>query len=99
MILLTSEVLELKANPNRKARGPVSYTHLFAVLLPGKKIPSYTLIYWDGDGNQMEHYDPYAYPMQFTEQEQKQFENGICYSIYEKLGAHPVKIDGVSRCV
>ena len=68
----------------------------FAVLLPGKKIPSYTLIYWDGDGNQMEHYDPYAYPMQFTEQEQKQFENGICYSIYEKLGAHPVKIDGVS---
>ena len=44
----------------------------------------------------MEHYDPYAYPMQFTEQEQKQFENGICYSIYEKLGAHPVKIDGVS---
>ena len=68
----------------------------FAALLPGKKIPSYTLIYWDGDGNQMEHYDPYAYPMQFTEQEQKQFENGICYSIYEKLGAHPVKIDGVS---
>ena len=68
----------------------------FAVLLPGKKIPSYTLIYWDGDGNQMEHYDPYAYPMQFTEQEQKQFENGICYSIYEKLGAHPVKIDGIS---
>lgn len=57
----------------------------FAVLLPGKKIPSYTLIYWDGDGNQMEHYDPYAYPMQFTEQEQKQFENGICYSIYEKM--------------
>ena len=37
-----------------------------------------------------------AYPMQFTEQEQKQFENGICYSIYEKLGAHPVKIDGIS---
>lgn len=68
----------------------------FAVLLSGKKIPSYTLIYWDGDGNQMEHYDPYAYPMQFTEQEQKQFENGICYSIYEKLGAHPVKIDGIS---
>ena len=68
----------------------------FAVLLPGKKIPSYTLIYWDGDGNQMEHYDPYAYPMQFTEQEQKQFENGICYSIYEKMGAHPVKIDGIS---
>ena len=68
----------------------------FAVLLPGKKIPSYTLIYWDGDGNQMEHYDPYAYPMQFTGQEQKQFENGICYSIYEKLGAHPVKIDGIS---
>ena len=66
------------------------------MLLPGKKIPSYTLIYWDGDGNQMEHYDPYAYPMQFTEQEQKQFENGICYSIYEKMGAHPVKIDGIS---
>ena len=40
----------------------------FAVLLPGKKIPSYTLIYWDGDGNQMEHYDPYAYPIQFIEQ-------------------------------
>ena len=67
----------------------------FAVLLPGKKIPSYTLIYWDGDGNQMEHYDPYAYPMQFTEQEQKQFENGICYSIYEKMGAHPMTVDGV----
>ena len=71
----------------------------FAVLLPGKKIPSYTLIYWDGDGNQMEHYDPYAYPMQFTEQEQKQFENGICYSIYEKLGAHPVKIRRRQWCL
>ena len=57
----------------------------FAVLLPGKKIPSYTLIYWDGDGNQMEHYDPYAYPMQFTEQEQAELDKKLPYASSEAV--------------
>ncbi|MCI5650256.1 MAG: 1,4-alpha-glucan branching protein GlgB [Fusicatenibacter sp.] len=68
----------------------------FAVLVPGNEIPEYTLVYTDAEGHQVEHYDPYAFPSQFTEKEQKQFEAGIYYNSYEKLGAHPMIIDEVS---
>ena len=59
----------------------------FSLCASGKKIPSYTLIYWDGDGNQMEGLRSICLSDAVHRAgEQKQFENGICYSIYEKLG-------------
>ncbi|MDO4522323.1 MAG: 1,4-alpha-glucan branching protein GlgB [Eubacteriales bacterium] len=67
----------------------------FAVLLPGKKIPKYTLYVIFDDGTSIEYVDPYAFGPILTEKETAKFNAGICYDIYEKLGAHPMTVDGV----
>lgn len=67
----------------------------FAVLLPGTKIPEYRFVVTGPDGEKEEFYDAYAFPCQLDEKAQKQFEAGICYNVYEMLGAHPAVIDGV----
>lgn len=66
----------------------------FAVLLDKKRIPGYVYVAGEGEEGR-EIFDPYAFPSMITEKEEKQFEAGICYDIYEKLGAHPMRIDGV----
>ena len=66
----------------------------FAILLPGKKIPRYTFVLGDKKEGR-EIYDPYAFPSQITEKEETRFQAGICYDIYEKLGAHPMTVQGV----
>ena len=66
----------------------------FAILLPGKKIPRYTFVLGDKKEDR-EIYDPYAFPSQITEKEEARFQAGICYDIYEKLGAHPMTVQGV----
>ena len=68
----------------------------FAALLPGKKIPEYRLEVIFDDGSVQEQADPYAFAPQITETETKKFNAGINYEIYEKLGAHPMTINGVS---
>lgn len=68
----------------------------FAVLLPRKKIPSYKLLVTYDDDSKQELWDPYSFAPQITEKETKKFNAGICYDIYEKLGAHPMTIGGVS---
>ncbi|MBQ6660649.1 MAG: 1,4-alpha-glucan branching protein GlgB [Lachnospiraceae bacterium] len=40
--------------------------------------------------------DAYRFEPQISEQDCREFNAGIHYTIYEKLGAHPMKIDGVS---
>ena len=66
----------------------------FAVLLSGRKIPEYTYLV-EQEGEQIECYDAYAFPCQITLEEEQKFINGICYDIYEKLGAHPMNVNGV----
>ena len=66
----------------------------FAILLPGKTIPKYTFVLGGRKGGR-EIYDPYAFPVQITEKEEARFAAGICYDIYEKLGAHPMTVEGV----
>ena len=67
----------------------------FACLLPGKNIPSYVYLV-EEDGEIQEYKDAYAYPCQITEEDEQKFAHGIHYKIYEKLGAHPMTINGVS---
>lgn len=67
----------------------------FAVLLPRKKIPPYTICAEYENGAAEEFKDPYAFAPQITEQDTKKFNAGICYDIYEKLGAHPMTVNGV----
>lgn len=66
----------------------------FAVLLKRKTVPDYVYVLGE-KGEEKEVFDPYAFPSVITEKEEKQFEAGICYEIYEKLGAHPMRINGV----
>jgi 1,4-alpha-glucan branching enzyme len=66
----------------------------YAVLLPGRRIPSYRFRVTRGE-KQSEFYDSYAYPCQITEEEEKRFCAGTYYQAYEKLGAHPMTVDGV----
>lgn len=66
----------------------------FAALVAGKKIPEYTLTikYENGEETII---DPYSFGPVMTQEECDSFSAGINYTVYEKLGAHPMTIDGV----
>ena len=66
----------------------------FALLVPGKKIFKYTLTANYEKGSDTFE-DPYAFGSVINENELELFEEGINYTIYEQLGAHPMEIDGV----
>ena len=67
----------------------------FAVLIPEKKISAYTLTVTYDNETVQEIRDPYAYGQQIPEEKLKEFAAGVCYDIYETLGAHGKTIDGV----
>ena len=66
----------------------------FAVLVPAKKLDSYRfhVIYEDETERTVE--DPYRFDPVITKEDAEKFQSGIHYEIYEKLGAHPMTIDG-----
>ncbi|MBQ8281525.1 MAG: 1,4-alpha-glucan branching protein GlgB [Lachnospiraceae bacterium] len=66
----------------------------FVALLPGNKVVNYTLTA-DYEGGSETVVDPYSFSPVITEEECKLFSAGINYTIYEKLGAHPMTINGV----
>ena len=67
----------------------------YAVLIPRKTVTAYTLLVTYDNGTEEEIHDPYSFGPQFTEEELKKFGAGIYYDIYEKMGAHPMTIDGI----
>ncbi len=67
----------------------------FALLLPGKKIPDYEYVVEAADGSLKKVRDAYNYPPQIAREDGEKFNAGIHYTIYEKLGAHIMTIDGV----
>lgn len=67
----------------------------YAVLVPEKKIFPYVLQVTDIDGNYTEQADCYAYGNCIEANALKRFVSGINYNIYDRLGAHPVRISGV----
>ena len=64
-------------------------------MLPMRKVPSYQYRITKGKEVCTVN-DPYAFPVQITEDEEKAFCAGVYYHAYEKLGAHPKEIDGVT---
>ena len=66
----------------------------FAAMIPGRKIPAYQYRIIRGEEIRI-FADPYAFPGQITEAEEKAFCAGVFYHAYEKLGAHPMEINGV----
>ena len=87
--------VKLKKSKKRYEMTMEDEAGFFAVLIPGKEIPSYELCVTYDNGETLEYIDPYAFPPMISEQDQVKFNAGICYDIYEKLGAHPICIKGV----
>ena len=67
----------------------------FAVLVPAKKIDDYQFRVISRDGTEMSVADPYRFAPVITNEDIAKFQNGIHYTIYEKLGAHPMVLDGM----
>lgn len=68
----------------------------FAVLVPGKMQFPYEYIAEYEDGTLKKIKDAYHFTPQIDEKDMDKFAAGIHYTIYEKLGAHPMKLDGIS---
>ncbi len=77
----------------------VDESGFFALLLPlqeawKESLPSYTYhITYDNDTTE-DTEDPYAFPSIYTDRDIKKYQGGIWYDIYEKMGAHPIRING-----
>ena len=69
----------------------------FALLLPlqEKEVPVYHYNVKGKNGAVMSWGEAYRYAPLITEEDTERFKNGIHYTIYEKLGAHPMSLDGV----
>ena len=66
----------------------------FAVLLPGTEVQTY--YYHVQKGKKTFTYsEPYRFQPQITKSDTDKFKNGIHYTVYEKLGAHPMELEGV----
>ena len=70
-------------------------TGFFATMINGKRIPKYTYVIKDKNGEEYEQYDPYAFDSVIDAIDETRFMNGIHYDIYNKLGAHLTEINGV----
>jgi 1,4-alpha-glucan branching enzyme len=68
----------------------------FAVLIPVKEMDFYRYEVKYDDGRTAVEGDPYRHKPCITEKDIDKFNNGIHYTIYEKLGAHPITLDGES---
>ncbi len=68
----------------------------FAVLIPGKSVPKYFYHVTYDDGSTQEFYDAYSFSPQLSQAETRRFNEGVCWDVYNMLGAHEKTIDGVS---
>ena len=97
-----SVVLQNKKEKKNLEMEKVDEEGFFAVLVSGKTPFSYEYLAEYTDGSSKKIKDAYNFEPQITEEDMDKFSKGIHYTIYEKLGAHPLKIgttQGVSFAV
>ncbi len=70
----------------------------YAVLVPYVDKLKYHLLITDADGVETKLYDPYAFGPLMDREDFIKLGSGIHYKIYEKLGAHPMKRNGIEGC-
>jgi 1,4-alpha-glucan branching enzyme len=73
-------------HPDGLFAGPVSVT---------QRVPYRLRVAWEGDG-EAEIEDPYRFPPVLGEQDLYLFGEGSHLELYEKLGAHPMELEGVA---
>ncbi|MGN0465639.1 MAG: 1,4-alpha-glucan branching protein GlgB [Lachnospiraceae bacterium] len=74
---------------------PVERTNMFSVFLPLKDEIPYEIEMIYGDGRTWKGRDPYNFDPQLSDLDIYLFNEGTHYEIYQKLGAHPMTVDGV----
>jgi 1,4-alpha-glucan branching enzyme len=97
-----SEVsVELKGHPNRISAGRISSEGVFEAVLPQfPELPispsSYRWCVREAGQAVSEFHDAYAFPPQLSDFDLYLMGEGTHYVKYEKMGAHPIIIDGVA---
>lgn len=66
----------------------------FAVWLPAKNVGAYRYIVSYENGSVETMQDAYRHECLITAEDEEKFARGVHYTIYEKLGAHPMNLDG-----
>ena len=74
---------------------PVGEDGFFGLYLPKKVYKNYVFETTYEDGSTVTLADPYAFEPQIGDMDIYLFAEGKHYEIYEKLGAHPMKLNGV----
>ena len=74
---------------------PVGEDGFFGLYLPKKVYKNYVFETTYEDGSTVTLADPYAFEPQISDMDIYLFAEGKHYEIYEKLGAHPMKLNGV----
>ncbi|MBQ9361140.1 MAG: 1,4-alpha-glucan branching enzyme [Lachnospiraceae bacterium] len=67
----------------------------FAALVKNKEPFEYELEVKDKDGKTVTECDPYSFPDSITKRDIQKFNSGIHYKVYELLGSHVMKLNGV----
>ena len=69
----------------------------FAAFVSGREnaLPAYHYLVRGKDGNEYVRGEAYRFAPQITQKDTEKFKNGIHYTVYEKLGAHPMILEGV----
>lgn len=66
----------------------------FAVWLPTKNVGEYQYIVSYENGSVETMQDAYRHECLITAEDEEKFARGVHYTVYEKLGAHPMSLDG-----
>ncbi len=67
----------------------------YSVIIPKRNKPEYTYLVTYDNGKQQEVVDPYNFKPVITQRDMDMFSKGVHYTVYEKLGAHKMTINGV----
>lgn len=63
--------------------------------MPEREVPGYHYVVKEADGTVSRHGAAYRFAPLISKKDTELFKNGIHYTVYEKLGAHPMAMDGV----
>lgn len=90
------EVSVIMSNRKKYSMEKVDEGGFFAVLVPGKKAVSYKVVVEDIKGRKETYIDPYAFSVQYNQNDFKNFKYGKCVEAWKLFGSHEVCINDVA---
>lgn len=86
--------LQLTGDMSEKEMELADDDGFFAVWLPTKNVGEYQYIVSYENGSVETMQDAYRHECLITAEDEEKFARGVHYTVYEKLGAHPMNLDG-----